>query len=286
MTDRRPHPSRGSATLAIAALFAAMLNAAALHAFALFAPALRAAEPAYPSYVPPAAAAVLPALQVEHRGNASRAGPALARTCEQMCQPPLSAKRCTIEGDPQRHGDFVAQVYRSADAMLRWTRGWALVQQGGDVCSLRLLPTQSVRLVLYQGGRSTLYDADLERGTGTRRTVVGRVPELALETEPGIAALRADGYAPAGGARVGGYGCVLWRKRAGELEFDTCLLADTALPPRFGDIVLQGMPLSSSMQGRDPASRTFSAVHSLQIGSAVPAAMFEPPPGIAWKEHR
>lgn len=245
-----------------------------------------ASDPAFPPYVPAQAAAAQPVIHTEHRGNAGRLGPTLVRTCEQMCQPPLRAKRCTVEGDPQRHGDFVAHVYRSADAAVRYTRTWALVQQGGDLCTLRLELKQSVRLALFDGRNTALHDADLDRGTGTRRTVAGRSPELVLDTAKGMAALRADGYVRAGTSRVAGYACELWRKRAADLEFETCLLADPALPPRVGTIELHGAPLSSSTRGRDPDGGNWSAVQSLRIDVNVPAELFQPPAGIRWKDTR
>ena len=221
----------------------------------------------------------------EHTGSADVGmGDAMVKTCQGMCASKVFPQPCRIEGNAQRHGEYVRRTWRTANASTNYTETWALLpSEPGDICTMRLQLMRTLRIETSDGRESTLLSIDLERGEGTRRVVKRRSvadgdPERALQ------ALLATGYQRAGTGRYAGYACRLLRRTAGELVQEACLLEDSAAPASALGVPVQHMTLAHSMVNpAHPEARTHGETHLLTFNASVPAAVFTPPTNIRWK---
>ncbi len=228
----------------------------------------------------------------EHIGNAGvGAGPYTALACRSLCpSTALPGTKCLIEGDAQRHGEYLRRTWRTASASTDYTETWAMLpsvlppRAPADICAMRLQLLRTLRIQTSDGNESTILSIDLNQGEGKRQVVKESRRGAADDVERRIAALRATGYEPAGTARYAGYSCRLLRRTKGELVQETCLLEDPAAPASVLGVPVQHMTLAHSMVNpAHPEARTYGETQRLKFDAIVPAAVFTPPTHIQWK---
>lgn len=221
----------------------------------------------------------------EHFGNAGVGmGQAAVVTCKGMCPSPAFPKKCAIEGDALRHGEYLRRTWRTANASTDYTETWAMLPTTpGDVCVMRLQLLRTLRIQTPEGDGSTILRIDLNRGEGTRKAVKKSRRPASDDTERTLQALRASGYEPAGTARYAGYSCRLLRRTKGELVQEACLLEDPAAPDAVLGVPVKHMTLAHSMiNPAHPEARIYGETQLLKFDAMVPAAVFTPPTNIQW----
>ncbi len=212
-------------------------------------------------------------------------GPIKVKTCQSVCQPPVHAKPCQVDGDPARDGEFTTRSWRAPNAVARYTETWGLAQGEGDVCTLRLTLLRTLRINSFDGSASTLISINLDRGEGTRRVIRGKPGVLAIDTNKGLAALRATGYVESGRSRHAGYACRVLRKVEDKLVQEVCLLDDSNAPATAIGLPVQLMPLAdSTMNSSAPEGRIYSETIAVKFDATAPASTFSPPSNIRLKD--
>jgi len=227
----------------------------------------------------------VPVIYIEQSGSLGPgAGDIKVKTCRAVCQPPVHAKPCRVDGNPAREGEYMARNWRAAEASARYSETWSLAQENADVCTLKLIMVPLLIIHSFDGTASTTININLDRGEGTRRVNKGK-GLLGIDSAKGVAALRASGYAPAGTGRYAGYTCQLLRKEDGDLVQEACLLDDPNAPARAAGIAVHLMPLATSMMNKTvPEGRIHSATTQVNFDATAPAALFTPPPNIRLKD--
>lgn len=228
----------------------------------------------------------------EHIGNAGiGAGPYTALACRSLCpSTALPGTKCVIEGDAQRHGEYLRRTWRTANASTDYTETWAMLtsvlppRAPGDICTMRLQLLRTLRIQTSDGNESTILSIDLNQGEGKRQVIKNGRRGTADDTERKMEVLRSTGYEPAGTARYAGYTCRLLRRTKGELVQEACLLEDPAAPASAQGVSINHMTLAHSMVNpARPEARTYGETQLLKFDAMVPTAVFTPPANIQWK---
>lgn len=230
-----------------------------------------------------------PVIYSEHVGTAGVGmGQAAAATCKSMCPSRSFPKKCQMEGDPGRHGDYLRRTWRTANATTDYTETWAMLPTvPGDVCVWGLQLLRTLRIETSDGEQGTLLRIDLNRGQGTRRSIKKSRRGATDGAERTAEALLASGYESAGTARYAGYTCRLLRRTKGELIQEACLLEDPAAPSSVLGVPIRHMTLAHAMLNpAHPEAKTYGETQLLQFDAMVPTAVFAPPTNINWESHK
>lgn len=223
----------------------------------------------------------------EHVGNAGVGmGQAIATTCRSICPSPAFPKKCLIEGDPSRNGEYLRRSWRTANSSTDYTETWAMLPTTpGDVCVMSLQLLRTLRIETTDGsGEGTVLSIDLNHGEGRRQVIKKSRRGAAGDVERRVEALTASGYEPAGTERYAGYKCRLLRRTKGAAVQETCLLDDPAAPSSVLGVPVQYMTLAHSMVNpAHPEGRIYGETQLLKFDAMVPAAVFMPPTHIQWK---
>jgi hypothetical protein len=228
----------------------------------------------------------------EHIGKADGVGNMghwTAFTCKSLCpSAALPDKKCLIEGDPGRHGEYLRRSWQSAGATTDYTETWAMMPVSPtDICTMRMQLLRTLRIETFDGDELTILSIDLNKGEGRRQVVKKKRRDSADVVERRVQALRASGYEPAGVARYAGYSCLLLRRAKGELVNETCLLEDSAAPTSALGVPIRHMTLAHSMMNpAHPEARTYGETQVLKFDATVPTAVFTPPANIEWNNRK
>jgi len=224
----------------------------------------------------------------EHIGNADGVG-GMGRwtvlTCKALCPSvSLPDKKCLIEGDPTRHGQYLRRSWQMASASADYTETWTMLPNSPtDICTMRLQLLRTLRIRTSDGDESTVLSIDLNQGEGKRQIVKKSRRGAAGDIERRVEALRASGYEPAGTASYAGYNCRLLRRAKGELVQETCLLDDSAAPATAHGVPIHHMTLAhSTLNPAHPEARMYGETQVLKFDAVAPTAVFEPPTNIQW----